>query len=169
MVSKNADKTTPATATTDSGEVDIFRDTPVRLLGYANEVGESFRALVHVNAVRFSYGIAFAYVFADTHDKTKKETDQKRKVMAAADTLIWQTLASVAIPGFTINRLCALSLLLLSKSSRLSLPVRKWTTTAIGLASIPFIVKPIDHGVDYMMDKTIRKVLNPKESDTITD
>lgn len=83
--------------------------------------------------------------------------------MAAADTLIWQTLASVAIPGFTINRLCALSLFLLSKSKRLSLPVRKWTTTAIGLGSIPFIVKPIDHGVDFMMDKTIRKVLNPKE------
>jgi hypothetical protein len=30
------------------GEVDIYRDTPVRLLGYANEVGEAFRALVHV-------------------------------------------------------------------------------------------------------------------------
>ena len=28
--------------------VDIYRDTPVRLLGYANEVGEAFRALVHV-------------------------------------------------------------------------------------------------------------------------
>ena len=28
------------------GEVDIYRDTPVRLLGYANEVGEAFRALV---------------------------------------------------------------------------------------------------------------------------
>ena len=27
---------------------DIYRDTPVRLLGYANEVGEAFRALVHV-------------------------------------------------------------------------------------------------------------------------
>ena len=28
--------------------VDIYRDTPVRYLGYANEVGEAFRALVHV-------------------------------------------------------------------------------------------------------------------------
>ena len=31
-----------------TAEVDIYRDTPVRLLGYANEVGEAFRALVHV-------------------------------------------------------------------------------------------------------------------------
>ena len=29
-------------------EVDIYRDTPVRFLGYANEVGEAFRALVSV-------------------------------------------------------------------------------------------------------------------------
>ena len=27
----------------DKKEVDIYRDTPVRFLGYANEVGESFR------------------------------------------------------------------------------------------------------------------------------
>ena len=30
-------------------EVDIYRDTPVRFLGYANEVGEAFRALVSVS------------------------------------------------------------------------------------------------------------------------
>ena len=43
-------------------EVDIYRDTPVRLLGYANEVGEAFRALIHVNWVRASYGVASIYV-----------------------------------------------------------------------------------------------------------
>ena len=53
-------------------EVDIYRDTPVRLLGYANEVGEAFRALVHVNWVRLSYGVASSYVLADTYDKAKK-------------------------------------------------------------------------------------------------
>jgi len=46
----------------DGQEVDIYRDTPVRLLGYANEVGEAFRALIHVNWVRASYGVASLYV-----------------------------------------------------------------------------------------------------------
>ena len=32
----------------ETAAVDIYRDTPVRFLGYANEVGEAFRALVHV-------------------------------------------------------------------------------------------------------------------------
>jgi fission process protein 1 len=41
-------------------------------LGYANEFGEAFRPLIHVNWVRLSYGIASAYVLADTLDKTLK-------------------------------------------------------------------------------------------------
>lgn len=55
-----------------SKEVDIYRDTPVRLLGYANEVGEAFRALVNVKLVYASYGVASAYVLADTYDKASK-------------------------------------------------------------------------------------------------
>lgn len=41
-------------------------------LGYANEVGESFRALVHVNWVRFSYVISSSYVCADAISKGLK-------------------------------------------------------------------------------------------------
>lgn len=40
--------------------------------GYANEVGESFRALVPVSVVWASYGVATAYVTADAVDKGKK-------------------------------------------------------------------------------------------------
>ena len=49
-------------------EVDLYRDTPVRYLGYANELGESFR-YVTPWLVKPSYAVAFAYVFADTYDK----------------------------------------------------------------------------------------------------
>ena len=38
-------------------------------VGYANEVGESFRALIHVNWVRFSYVVASSYVCADAASK----------------------------------------------------------------------------------------------------
>lgn len=40
--------------------------------GYANEVGEAFRALVPVSAVWASYAVATAYVSADALDKGKK-------------------------------------------------------------------------------------------------
>merc|ERR1719266_981085 len=147
-------------------EIDIYRDTPVRLLGYANEVGEAFRALVNVKAVYASYGLASAYVLADTYDKAskaKKQLGDKEGAMAkvgvaAFDTLVWQALASVIIPGFTINRICAASLFSLARvAPRVPLNTRKWITTAVGLGVIPFIVHPIDSLVHYGMDNTTRK------------
>ncbi|XP_064889327.1 mitochondrial fission process protein 1 isoform X2 [Columba livia] len=124
-------------------EPDLYRDTWVRYLGYANEVGESFRPLVPVSVVWASYGVATAYVTADAIDKGRK---------AATG------LASVAIPGFTINRLCAASLALLGTLTRWPLPLRRWTTTALGLAAIPFIITPIDRTVDFLMDSSLRKL-----------
>ncbi|NXL07638.1 MTFP1 protein, partial [Mesembrinibis cayennensis] len=78
--------------------------------------------------------------------------------VAVVDTFIWQSLASVAIPGFTINRLCAASLALLGALTRWPLPLRRWTTTALGLSAIPLIITPIDRTVDFLMDSSLRKL-----------
>ena len=57
--------------------------------------------------------MASAYVLADTADKAKKMSKSlpasdpahdTKVAVAAFDTLLWQALASVMIPGFTINR-----------------------------------------------------------------
>uniref|UniRef100_A0A8C6AZT1 Mitochondrial fission process protein 1 n=2 Tax=Odontoceti TaxID=9722 RepID=A0A8C6AZT1_MONMO len=56
-------------------ERDLFRDTWVRYLGYANEVGEAFRSLVPVSVVWLSYGVSSSYVLADAIDKGKKARD----------------------------------------------------------------------------------------------
>ncbi|RZC36976.1 MTP18 domain containing protein [Asbolus verrucosus] len=99
-------------------EKDIYKDTPLRLLGvyiiigYANEVGEALRGFVGAKLVRVSYGIATIYVIADTMDKGVKtfrhNSNNPRRIIKTlfitTDTLIWQMLASVIIPGFTINR-----------------------------------------------------------------
>ncbi|XP_019733227.1 mitochondrial fission process protein 1 [Hippocampus comes] len=151
--------------------VDIYRDTWVRFLGYANEVGEAFRPLVPVSLVWGSYAVATAYVTADAVDKGKKaalahgdEPGQTTRVAAAvADTFVWQALASIVIPGFTINRVCAATLYLLGRTTKLPLPVRKWTTTAVGLSTIPFIISPIDRSVDYLLDSSLRKVYGHSE------
>ncbi|XP_032084717.1 mitochondrial fission process protein 1 [Thamnophis elegans] len=146
---------------------DLYRDTWVRYLGYANEVGESFRALVPVSVVWATYGVATAYVTADAVDKGKKAAAVAKPqeggratqaAVAMVDTFIWQALASVAIPGFTINRICAGSLYLMGSLTRWPLPIRKWTTTAVGLTAIPFIIKPIDRSVDFLMDSSLRKL-----------
>jgi len=50
--------------------VDIWRDTPLRYLGYANEIGESFHGIVP----KFyypSYALAIGYVLGDVQDKAR--------------------------------------------------------------------------------------------------
>lgn len=55
-----------------------------------------------------SYMIATGYVFADAIDKTWKKYRENASLqdaaIKAADVFTWQILASVMIPGYTINR-----------------------------------------------------------------
>lgn len=48
---------------------------------------------------------------------------------------------------------------------RIPLTTRKWITTAIGLGCIPFIVHPIDSGVHFVMDNSVRRYMDlaPRE------
>ncbi|XP_026644501.1 mitochondrial fission process protein 1 isoform X2 [Microtus ochrogaster] len=134
--------------------------------GYANEVGEAFRSMVPKAVVWLSYGVSSSYVLADAIDKGKKAGEVPspeagrgtRVTLAVVDTFVWQSLASVAIPGFTINRLCAASLYVLGSMTRWPLTVRKWTTTTLGLLAIPVIVHPIDRSVDFLLDSSLRKL-----------
>ncbi|RLN75488.1 hypothetical protein BBJ28_00000566 [Nothophytophthora sp. Chile5] len=152
----------------DKPETDLWRDSLVRYLGYANEVGESFRPIVPRLVVP-SYCVAFGYVLGDTYDKAAKahakavaadfSTRKRNAVIADAtiDTLAWQTLASVAIPGFTINRVVALSSFAVQRTVKNSPVLRRWLPTAIGLGVIPLIIHPIDSLVDTAMDRSVRK------------
>ncbi|XP_018334786.1 mitochondrial fission process protein 1 isoform X2 [Agrilus planipennis] len=53
-------------------ENDPYRDTPIRYLGYANEVGEAFRGFIGSRLVHYSYAVASLYMLADTVDKLTK-------------------------------------------------------------------------------------------------
>ena len=133
------------------------------IAGYSNELGESFRPLIDKKFVHASYGVAIAYVFADTYDKSMKTYkttgDVTKAAIQAGDVVTWQMLASVGIPGFTINRICwAVGKGL--KAAKFKHKMGKWIPTIVGLCSIPFIIHPIDRGVDVLMDNTYRKYLN---------
>ncbi|KAK3250780.1 hypothetical protein CYMTET_39856 [Cymbomonas tetramitiformis] len=53
-------------------EVDLYRDTLLRYLGYSNECGEAFRPLVGNFWANMTYIIAVSYVLADAVDKGAK-------------------------------------------------------------------------------------------------
>ena len=156
-------------------EVDIYRDTAVRYLGYANECGEAFRPLVPGYIVTLSYAVAIAYVSADAISKGFKcnkesaanfEGTGKSNLCAfpaTLDVLTFQLLASVALPGFTINRWVAFVTYVINTIHlQDSVPevVFNNLPTALGLALIPFIVAPLDNLVEEVLDKTTRPFLS---------
>lgn len=147
-------------------EVDVFRDTALRYLGYANEFGEAFRT--HIPRLMYlgSYGVASTYCLADSIDRGRRcyqESShlnsylQKRKAIETmVEAAVWQGLASVIIPGFTINRICAASRFTLKRCAKRMPPhAQMWVTTLVGLSAIPVIIKPIDRLVDNVMDGMI--------------
>jgi fission process protein 1 len=157
-----------ASSTSSPGPVDIFRDTPVRYLGYANELGESFR-LVAPWCVAPSYVISALYVLGDTVSKgraasaaqsglTAEEVAKQPSVGATVvDTLVWQTLASVMVPGYTIHSVVkATNMAVQSQKASIPLVARRWLPTAVGLGCIPLVIHPIDHFVHWAMDNTCR-------------
>lgn len=152
----------------ESGDYNVFRDSLLRYLGYANEVGESFRYQFPKLVVP-SYVVAFGYCFADaatsgnaTYNKSLaagSNTASLDALVTTFDCLIWQSLASVTIPGATINAIVRASRFSVARSP-LALPVTiaTWTPTAVGLGSIPLIIQPIDQGVHILMDATYRQI-----------
>jgi len=155
----------------EDGEVDIYRDTLLRYAGYANEVGEAFAPIVPAVVVPASYAVAITYVIADTVDKTRKalgggkytkESINTCALIEGVDALIWQLAASVALPGYTIHQVVLITVALLSEAGLTNTggPIDV-LPTVIGLAAIPFIVKPLDELAEVGMDLTFRKLFAP--------
>jgi len=159
-----------------SQEVDIYRDTPLRYMGYANELGEAFRPLINVQFVLLGYVLALGYVFADAASKAlkapqtycenfanTKQSPNQCAIPALAEVLTFQLLASVAIPGFTINRWVLFLGLCVEKydENLAHLPdlVTQWLPTLGGLLLIPLIVKPIDFIVEKFLGATLEPFL----------
>ena len=127
-------KPAPSGATPDvndaaRGDPELLRTGIVRYLGYANEVGESFRPLISRTAVNASYGVAGMYVAADAVWRGGLPPPGRSSFVEACDTLLWQGLASVAVPGFVINRI-------VWAVGRAGPPQYQLAPTAAGMASI---------------------------------
>ena len=154
-------------------EYNIFRDSLLRYCGYANEVGESFR-YQYPRFVVPSYIIAATYCLGDAssdvykimsedenNDEARKDTRSKevRAAIVGFDTLLWQGLASVAIPGGIINMIVRSSRFAVARTTGLPILISRWLPTAMGLGSVPIIITPIDNFVDYALDNSTRKML----------
>lgn len=152
----------------------LFRQLPVRLLGYTNEVGESFKPYIGMWTYIFTYAVTITYVCSDTvyqtwlvNESLEDSKSQFIVVKAAIDVFIWQMLASVMVSGFVVKHIVLLSQLFLNLDY-LEKPLSeqkeklwyKSFPTIMGMLSIPCIVKPIDTAVTMAMDYTIRWLMD---------
>jgi len=79
-------------------------------------------------------------------------------LVGAADAFIWQSIASVALPGFTINRFVTLAEEACAGQAAGN-PVAEYFPTVLGLCMIPVICKPLDVLADLGLDATLRPLL----------
>ncbi|KAF0709607.1 Aste57867_5832 [Aphanomyces stellatus] len=99
------------------------------------------------------------------------DVDQVHAVCVAVDTFIKHSLASIAIPGYIVNRVVrdhlgglyigsiVLQVAAATHASKqvLTRPtLLKWTPVGAGIVVLPLIVRPIDWCVEFAMDKTTR-------------
>lgn len=124
----------------------------------ASDVGEAFRPVVPPWVVTAAYGVSWAYLIGDVSFTTYKSSqlgpspieaanmsERTRLAMVAVKRSVFQGVASMALPAFTIHtavryvgRACA-------KSQNAIL--RRWGPTAVGIGIVPALPYMFDHPV----------------------
>ena len=141
---------------------DPYRDSSLRYMGYANEIGEAFTTYLPEWGLPASYCVAASYVLFDTIDKGEKayhgaeEGDKLIDTLRiSTETMTWQMLASVFWPGSIIR-------VIVNMAAHMAGDDHQFLPTLVGLAAIPMIIKPIDTTVDKLMETSISKVIHGK-------
>ena len=85
---------------------DIYSKSPVRLLGFTNEVGAALSPLIGPVGELVSYAPALSYIFMDVKDKYRRGEDGtycESSTKKAFEQLAFQTCASVVLPTAAVK------------------------------------------------------------------
>ncbi|TDL29152.1 hypothetical protein BD410DRAFT_735881 [Rickenella mellea] len=134
-----------------------------RYIAYTSDVGEAFRPVVPPWVVTSAYGISWLYLVGDVSFETWKAkrqgptaleaahfSESTRLGLVAVKRSIFQSVASMALPAFTIHTVVAQSkrAWVKAKSPRL----KAWGPTVTGLAVVPLLPYLFDHPVEKVTD-----------------
>ncbi|KAJ8487742.1 hypothetical protein ONZ51_g4026 [Trametes cubensis] len=143
-----------------------------RYIAYTSDVGEAFRPVVHPAVVTAAYGISWLYLagFLSPRDvgyETYKAhrrgptaleaatfSEPTRLSMVAVKRAVFQSVASMALPAFTIH-----TAVKQAKKAFVNVQnprVKSWGPTVTGLAIIPVLPylydKPVEHVTDIAFE-----------------
>lgn len=165
---------------------DIYKDTPVRYLGFTNELGTAVKEVCgkskgfvrHIPSL--SYVPAVGYIACDVFDKYKKGEDgtgKKPSIKIGARELITQTLTSVLAPTGVILAAQNLTKKAAGKISpkmpkniidafaKNNNKLAKISTVAVSLVVLCAATKPIDKLAEKVIDKIINPVFGIKHKE----
>lgn len=125
---------------------------------YTSEVGEAVRSF-NPTLTRALYGVTFTYLFADIAVHTYHA--EGNKYIACGDSILWHSMASLAAPSLIVHQTVKHSSKVINLM-KLSKRTSKYAPIVLGLGVIPFVVHPIDHAADWIMDNTYRRFIKNK-------
>jgi fission process protein 1 len=134
-----------------------------RYIAYTSDVGEAFRPVVPPQVVTAAYGISWLYLLGDVSYESYKAhrngpspleaahlSEPTRVGMVAVKRAAFQSIASMALPAFTIHT--AVSQARRAFTSVKNPRVKTWGPTVTGLAIVPVLPYLFDHPVEKATD-----------------
>ncbi|EIW68727.1 hypothetical protein TREMEDRAFT_44548 [Tremella mesenterica DSM 1558] len=139
-----------------------------RYTAYTSDIGEAFRPVVPPYLVTLAYGVSWAYLIGDVSFTTYKSSrlgptpieaanmsEPTRLALVAVKRSVFQSVASMALPAFTIHTAVKYASRSLAKSGNVTM--RRWGPTAVGIGLVPALPymfdEPVEHVVDWGFDK----------------
>ncbi|KAK4686577.1 hypothetical protein P7C73_g3544, partial [Tremellales sp. Uapishka_1] len=140
-----------------------------RYTAYTSDIGEAFRPVVRPFIVTAAYGVSWAYLIGDVSFTTYKSSqlgptpleaanvsEPTRLAMVAVKRSIFQGVASMALPAFTIHTAVRQAGKQFAKSTNPTL--RRWGPTAVGICIVPALPFLFDHPVETAVDYGFEKL-----------
>ncbi|ODO03137.1 hypothetical protein I350_05982 [Cryptococcus amylolentus CBS 6273] len=140
-----------------------------RYTAYSNDVGEAFRPVVPPWVVTAAYGVSWAYLIGDVSFTTYKSSqlgpspleaanmsEPTRLSMVAVKRTVFQGVASMALPAFTIHTAVRYAGRAFAKSANVT--AKRWGPTVVGIGIVPALPYLFDHPVEQATDAVFDKL-----------
>jgi hypothetical protein len=115
------------------------------MFAYASEGGVSFKTVLPRYLYLSTWGLSGLYVVADIGIRVH-EAPEASKLRVGVDWTIFHTAASMVVPGVVIHYIREAAAKGVAAIPKMPPAGHRWLPALFAVASVPFIVHPIDHG-----------------------
>ncbi|GFS15804.1 mitochondrial fission process protein 1 [Elysia marginata] len=133
----------------------FFAEPPTRYIGYAFAFYEAMKSVLRTSPEKTFYLIGTIFVLLHSLDEALEAKDGPRMAFIFIDTLIFEAIASVAIPVFIGLAAFDVSSHLLIELN-IHYQVTRYGPVFLALLGILLVSKPLDEFIQMLMSKTIR-------------